>query len=82
MAAKFEKFLISPAFPINFRKLTEFQRIIPKALKVMDKNLWGWESPGLNRVKVMLSFGNILSDKIIKYIQLFGLEEVLKKLLM
>ena len=48
MAANFENFLISPDFPINFRKVTKFQRIISKALRVMDKNLWG---VGLNRVK-------------------------------
>ena len=54
MAANFENFLISPDFPINFRKVTKFQRIISKALRVMDKNLCG-EVPkdlhGLNRVK-------------------------------
>ena len=53
MAAKFEKLLISPDFPINFRKVTKFHRIISNALKVIDKNLWGVpkDPPGLNRVK-------------------------------
>ena len=49
MATNFENFLISPDFPINFRKS---HRIISKALRVMDKNLWGVpkDPPGLNRV--------------------------------
>ena len=52
MAANFENFLISPDFPINFRKVTKFQRIISNALRVMDKNLWGVpkDPPGMNRV--------------------------------
>ena len=53
MASKFEKFFNSPCFPINIRKVPEFQRIISKALRVIDKNLWGVlkEPPGLNRVE-------------------------------
>ena len=57
MAANFENFLISPDFPINFRKVTKFQRIISKALRVMSKNLWGGvpkDPPGLNRVNALV----------------------------
>ena len=52
MAANLKKNFISPGFPINFRrKVTKFQRMIPKPLKVMDKNLWGGSLPGLNSAK-------------------------------
>ena len=37
MAANFEK----PGFPLNFRKVTESQRISSKSLRVMIKNLLG-----------------------------------------
>ena len=52
MAAKFEKFLISPDFPINFRKSHQISKSSSNALKVMDKNLLGVpkDPPGLNRV--------------------------------
>ena len=39
IVANFEKFLISPGFLLNFRKVTKFQRISPKALRVMEKKL-------------------------------------------
>ena len=53
MAANFENFKISLDFPINFREGTKFQRIISKALRVMDRNFWGEgkDPHGLNRVK-------------------------------
>ena len=35
-------------------KVTKFQRIISKALRVIDKNLRGVPPPGLNRVKALL----------------------------
>ena len=41
MAANLKKFLISPDFPVNFRKCAKFQRIISKALRVMNRSLWG-----------------------------------------
>ena len=35
--ANFEKFLISPRFLLNLGKVTRFQRVISKALRVMEK---------------------------------------------
>ena len=53
MAANFENLFISPGFPLNFRKVTEFQRNTSKSPRVMDKNLLGVPKnlSGLNRVK-------------------------------
>ena len=41
MAAKFQNFKFYLASQEILGKVTEFQRIISKALRVMDKNLWG-----------------------------------------
>ena len=53
MAAKFENLLISPGFPIDFRKSHRISKNYLKALRVMNKNLWGVpkDPPGLNRLK-------------------------------
>ena len=54
MVANFEKILISPGFLLNFRKVTKFQRVSSKALRVMEKKLIGGvpkDPPGPNRVK-------------------------------
>ena len=37
MVASSEKYLISPGFQLNFRKVTMFERAISKALRVMAK---------------------------------------------
>ena len=52
MAAKFDIFKKLVDFPINFRKVTKFQRIISKALRVMDLYGVPEDPPVLNRVKV------------------------------
>ena len=41
MVANFEKFLTSPDFLLNFRKVTKFQRVSSKARRVMEKKLRG-----------------------------------------
>ena len=57
MFANFEKFLISPRFLLNFRKVTKFQRVSSKALRVMEKKPRGIpkDPPGPNRVKLIFS---------------------------
>ena len=54
---QFRKFFIPLDFPLNFRKSHRCQKFSSKALKVMDKNLWGVseDPPGLNRVKIAKS---------------------------
>ena len=47
MAAKLEKFLTSPGFPINFRKANEFLRVISQELQ----ELWAKTFGGLRCVK-------------------------------
>ena len=56
MVANFEIFLISPGFLLNFRKITKFERVTSKSLRVMDKNFWGVPKDplGLNRIKQTL----------------------------
>ena len=60
MVANFEKLLISLSFLLNFRKLTKFERVILKALRIMEENCGGsLKTPGPNRVKnecFLLSF--------------------------
>ena len=53
MAAKFEKFLASPGFPINFRKSHRISKnYIISSKSYGQKPLRGpKDSPGLNRVK-------------------------------
>ena len=46
MVANFEKILISPGFLLNFRKVTKFQTLSSKALRVMEKKLRGLKTPG------------------------------------
>ena len=55
MVANFNKFLISPGFMLNFRKVTKFQRVISKALRVMAKKLRGFpKDPPLDRIGLMV----------------------------
>ena len=55
MAAKFEKLLISPGFPINFRKSHQIsQNYLKRSKSYRQKPLRGGvpkDPPGLNRVK-------------------------------
>ena len=54
MFANFEKLLISPGFLLNFRKVTKFQIVSSKALRVMEKKPRGVPKdppPGPNIVK-------------------------------
>ena len=60
---KFEKDLISPGSPINFRKSHEFQRIISKALRVMDRNLFGVPKTPLAWIGLRDLSKNILKRK-------------------
>ena len=76
MAANFENFKISLDFPINFRKVTKFQRIISKALRVIDRNLWRVPKdppPGLSRVKTTWK---ILKSAIGKTQKTSGIEKI------
>ena len=57
MVANFEKFLISSGIILNFRKVTKFQRVSSKALKVMEKEPKGGRGGGLSS----LSFAGDIS---------------------
>ena len=48
MVVKFEKFLISPGFILNF--IITFQRVSSKALRVMVKKLTGVRKDPLDRI--------------------------------
>ena len=54
IVANFEKFLIPLGFLLNFRKVTKFQRVSSKALRVTEEKLRGVpkDSSGPNRVKL------------------------------
>ena len=63
MAANFEIFLISPDFPINFRKSHKVSKNYLKSSESYGQKTFGGSlktPPGLNRVKIM----NINNEKI------------------
>ena len=75
MVANFEKFLISPGFLLNFRKVAKFQRVSSKALRVMEEKLRGSlkTPPGSNRVKKIFNVQCAITHIYDVYLYFYGL---------